>query len=234
MVAREALRGRNYLALWRMRQVYPDFRENAGRYFLGRGDYPYDCRGAHAAGRRRADASTADTTCGRSTRCSAGATTGTIARPARSWTWARTSGSALCSSSPATRPAAVWLYEPVPRNVERLRAQPGGLRGSLRADGGGGQRRGRARRVRRGGQRPLRGHRGGHRRDASRSPASASTRCSTACSSRCPSSTCSRSTPREASSRRSRRSARSCWPRCARSTSRSRSAPCTPPTPSTT
>ncbi len=44
MVAREILRGRNYQALWRMRRVYPDFLENAGRYFLGRGDYPYACR----------------------------------------------------------------------------------------------------------------------------------------------------------------------------------------------
>lgn len=43
MVAREILRGHNYLALWRMWRVLPNFREDAGRYFLGRGSYPYAC-----------------------------------------------------------------------------------------------------------------------------------------------------------------------------------------------
>ena len=50
MVAREILRGHNYLALWRMRRVYPAFRENAARYFLGRGEYPYACRVRTPAG----------------------------------------------------------------------------------------------------------------------------------------------------------------------------------------
>jgi FkbM family methyltransferase len=43
MVAREIRSGHNYLALWRMWRLYPRFLENVGRYFLGRGDYPYVC-----------------------------------------------------------------------------------------------------------------------------------------------------------------------------------------------
>jgi FkbM family methyltransferase len=43
MVAREILRGHNYLALWRMWRTLPNFRESAGRYLLGRGSYPYAC-----------------------------------------------------------------------------------------------------------------------------------------------------------------------------------------------
>jgi hypothetical protein len=34
----------NYAAVWQMAGVYPRFRENFGRYFLGRGSYPYDCQ----------------------------------------------------------------------------------------------------------------------------------------------------------------------------------------------
>jgi FkbM family methyltransferase len=44
MVAKEILSGRNYVALWRMWRLYPRFGENVGRYFLGRGEYPYDCQ----------------------------------------------------------------------------------------------------------------------------------------------------------------------------------------------
>ena len=44
MIAREAFAPRNYAALWKMRQRYPDFTESLDRYFLGRGDYPYACR----------------------------------------------------------------------------------------------------------------------------------------------------------------------------------------------
>jgi FkbM family methyltransferase len=50
MVAREILSGHNYLALWRMWRVYPRFRENVGRYFLGRGEYPYVCQALTPAG----------------------------------------------------------------------------------------------------------------------------------------------------------------------------------------
>ena len=43
MVATGALRAHNYLALWRMRRVYPRLSRERGRYFLARGDYPYAC-----------------------------------------------------------------------------------------------------------------------------------------------------------------------------------------------
>ncbi len=77
-----------------------------------------------------------------------------------------------------------WLYEPVPRNVERLRANLRRLRGPLRAHGGAVADAARAGRVRRRGQRALRRHRGRARDARSRWRASASTRCSRRCSSR--------------------------------------------------
>ena len=40
-IARNAVRRENYLALWRMARVYPDFLDNARRYFSGGGSYPY-------------------------------------------------------------------------------------------------------------------------------------------------------------------------------------------------
>jgi FkbM family methyltransferase len=43
MVAREALRGRNYRALWRMARVYGEPGQAARRYLAGRGEYPYRC-----------------------------------------------------------------------------------------------------------------------------------------------------------------------------------------------
>jgi FkbM family methyltransferase len=44
LVLREVTQPRNYLALWRMLGRYPGPGKNLGRYFLGRGEYPYDCR----------------------------------------------------------------------------------------------------------------------------------------------------------------------------------------------
>ncbi len=43
MVARENSRVRNYRALWRMARVYPQLGQAVRRYFLGRGEYPYRC-----------------------------------------------------------------------------------------------------------------------------------------------------------------------------------------------
>jgi FkbM family methyltransferase len=121
MVAREILRGRNYLALWRMRSVYPRFMENAGRYFLGRGDYPYVC----------------------SVRTPQGTVTPMLFSAHDMWTvnevfCRRDYGDDRSARSVVdigsnigisalyfltrNRACRVWLYEPVPRNVERLRA----------------------------------------------------------------------------------------------------------------
>lgn len=120
MVAREAVRGRNYVALARMRQVYPDFLENAGRYFLGRGAYPYTCR----------------------VRTPQGLIAPTLYSTHDMWTVNevfcrrdygddRSGGVVVDVGSNIgisalfflTRNAhcRTWLYEPVPRNVERLR-----------------------------------------------------------------------------------------------------------------
>jgi FkbM family methyltransferase len=125
MVAREILRGRNYLALYRMRRIYPRFRENVGRYFLGRGSYPYACevRTPHGIvapvlysvhdmwtvnevfcrqdyGDDRAARAVVDI----------GSNIGISALY-------------FLTRNPKCR---VWLYEPVPRNVERLRANLAG------------------------------------------------------------------------------------------------------------
>jgi FkbM family methyltransferase len=120
MVAKEALRGRNYVALARMSRVCPDFLENARRYFLGRGSYPYSCQ----------------------IRTPQGLVAPTIYSTHDMWTvnevfCRRDYGddrSALSvldigsnigisalfflTRNPRSR---VWLYEPVPRNVRRLR-----------------------------------------------------------------------------------------------------------------
>ena len=120
MVAREILRGHNYLALWRMRRVYPAFRENAARYFLGRGEYPYACR----------------------VRTPAGIVAPTLFSRDDMWTvneiFCRQDYGADASSRAVldvgsnigisalyfltrNHDCRVWLYEPVPQNVERLR-----------------------------------------------------------------------------------------------------------------
>jgi FkbM family methyltransferase len=43
LILSEVRQPSNYVAVWRMAQRYPNFRENLGRYFLARGEYPYDC-----------------------------------------------------------------------------------------------------------------------------------------------------------------------------------------------
>jgi FkbM family methyltransferase len=50
MILREARRPSNYAALWRMLRVSPHFVEDAGRYLLGRGDYPYTAQVRTPAG----------------------------------------------------------------------------------------------------------------------------------------------------------------------------------------
>jgi FkbM family methyltransferase len=126
MVAREILRGRNYQALWRMRSVCPAFLDAAGRYFLGRGDYPYACRLRTPQGivaptlfsahdmwtvnevfcrRDYGDDRSAETV------LDVGSNIGISALY-------------FLTRNPGCH---VWLYEPVPRNVERLRANLAGF-----------------------------------------------------------------------------------------------------------
>jgi FkbM family methyltransferase len=125
MVAKEVLSGRNYAALWRMWRLYPHFRENVGRYFLGRGEYPYDCQ----------------------VRTPAGLVVPTLYSTHDMWTM----NEVFCRQDYAAEPRAqvvvdigsnigisalffltrssscrCWLFEPVPRNVERLHRNLGG------------------------------------------------------------------------------------------------------------
>jgi FkbM family methyltransferase len=120
MVAKEILSGRNYAALWRMWRLYPSFRENLRRYFLAGGEYPYDCQ----------------------VRTPAGVVAPTLYSTHDMWTM----NEVFCRQDYAADPPArvvvdigsnigisalffltrgslcrCWLFEPVPRNVERLR-----------------------------------------------------------------------------------------------------------------
>jgi FkbM family methyltransferase len=119
-VAREVLAPRNYLALWRSRRVYEHPWDGAQRYFLGRGEYPCDfplrtplgvvaprlhhphdmftvnevfCREDYAAGPNVR------------TVVDIGSNIGLSALY-------------FLTRTPRSR---VWCFEPVPRNVERLR-----------------------------------------------------------------------------------------------------------------
>jgi FkbM family methyltransferase len=128
MVAREALSGRNYAALWRMWRRYPRFQENLGRYFLGRGAYPYDCQ----------------------VRTPGGLLAPTLYSTHDMWTM----NEVFCRQDYAADPGArvvvdigsnigisalffltnspscqCWLFEPVPRNVERMRQNLRGYEG---------------------------------------------------------------------------------------------------------
>jgi FkbM family methyltransferase len=126
MVAKEALSGRNYVALWRMLRLYPQFRENLSRYFLARGVYPYPCQ----------------------VRTPAGIVAPTLFSHHDMWTMNEVfcrqdygahrhanvvvdigsnigiSALFFLTRNPACR---CWLFEPVPRNVERLRVNLAGF-----------------------------------------------------------------------------------------------------------
>ena len=121
MVAREVLRPRNYRALARMARVFPEPAEAARRYFLGTGAYPYACpvrtplgvvaptlHSSHDMFTVNEVFCREDYACGPDTRTvvDVGSNIGISALY-------------FLTRSPTTR---VRLYEPVPRNVERLRA----------------------------------------------------------------------------------------------------------------
>jgi FkbM family methyltransferase len=118
MVAKEALSARNYAALWRMWRVYPSFRESVARYLLARGEYPYECQA----------------------RTPAGLVAPTLYSTHDMWTmnevfcrqdYAADPGAKVVVDIGSnigisalffltTSPCHCWLFEPVPRNVERL------------------------------------------------------------------------------------------------------------------
>lgn len=131
--AREAIRPANWSALARMPRRYPRFGENAWRYFTGRGEYPYRC----------------------DVRTPHGIVTPTLFSPDDMITVNEVfcredyrAGSELevvvdigsnigisalyfLTRSPRSR---LWLYEPVPRNVERMRANLARFEGRWRLD----------------------------------------------------------------------------------------------------
>ena len=120
MVAKELLGVHNYVALWRMWRLYPNLRENLARYFLGRGEYPYACRVRTPVG------SVAPTLFSRHDMltfnevfCRQDYGVGSDARAVVDI------GSNIGISAlyflTRNRFCQCWLYEPVPRNVERLR-----------------------------------------------------------------------------------------------------------------
>jgi FkbM family methyltransferase len=128
MVAREAVRGANYRALARMLRVCPERREALGRYLLGRGEYPYRCPVRTPQGRMAPTLySVHDMWTLSEVFCREDYAAGPELRTAVDL------GSNIGISALyfLTRCAGVrcWLYEPVPRNVERLRGNLAGLEG---------------------------------------------------------------------------------------------------------
>jgi FkbM family methyltransferase len=120
LILSEAIQPSNYVAVARMARRYPDFGENLGRYFLNRGGYPYDCRVRTPRG--------------------------LLTVPLESHHDMLTVNEIFCREDYAVGPdvktvvdigsnigvsalyfltrndeARVWLYEPNPRNIERLR-----------------------------------------------------------------------------------------------------------------
>ena len=120
MVAREILRVRNYRALVRMARVYPELGRALRRYFLGRGDYPYRCPVRTPAGIVTPTLySSHDMFTVNEIFCREDYGTGTGVRTVVD-VGSNIGLSALyfLTRDPACR---CLLYEPVPRNVERLR-----------------------------------------------------------------------------------------------------------------
>ncbi len=126
LVVREAFRRRNYLALWRMARVFPDTRDAAGRYLLGRGSYPARCRVRTPAGEvapmlhSSHDMFTVNEVFCRED-YAAGPGLRTVVDIG--------SNIGISALYFLTRDTACrcFLYEPVPRNVERLRKNLAGF-----------------------------------------------------------------------------------------------------------
>jgi FkbM family methyltransferase len=132
-VAREAIRPANWGALSRMPRRYPHFAENAWRYFTGRGEYPYRCEVRTPAGIVAPTLFSAhDMVTVNEIFCredyQAGAEDEVVVDVGSN---IGISALYFLTRSPRSR---VWLYEPVPRNVERLRANLAHFEGRWRLD----------------------------------------------------------------------------------------------------
>jgi FkbM family methyltransferase len=126
MVAREALRGRNYRALWRMARVYEEPGQALRRYLAGRGDYPYRCPVRTPAGTVAPVLhSSHDMFTVNEVFCREDYAAGHVLRTVVD-IGSNIGISALyfLTRTPESR---CFLYEPVPRNVERLRENLAGF-----------------------------------------------------------------------------------------------------------
>jgi FkbM family methyltransferase len=132
-VAREAVRPANWSALARMPRRYPHFAEKAWRYFTGRGEYPYRCEVRTPQGIVAPTLFSADDMvtmnevfCREDYR----------AGPDLEVVVDIGSNIGISALYFLTRSAAarVWLCEPVPANVERLRANLAGFDGRWSLD----------------------------------------------------------------------------------------------------
>jgi FkbM family methyltransferase len=120
-VAREAVRRANWAALARMPRRYPRFAENAWRYFTGRGEYPYRCEVRTPHGIVAPTLfSPDDMVTVNEVFCREDYRVGPDLKVVVD-IGSNIGISALyfLTRSPSAR---VWLYEPVPGNVERLRS----------------------------------------------------------------------------------------------------------------
>jgi FkbM family methyltransferase len=132
-VAREALRPANWTALARMPRRYPHFVENGWRYFTGRGEYPYRCEVRTPAGivmptlfSPHDMVTVNEVFCREDYR--AGPDLGVVVDIGSN---IGISAFYFLTRSPGSR---VWLYEPVPRNVKRLRANLASFEGRWHLD----------------------------------------------------------------------------------------------------
>src|SRR5829696_753236 len=128
MVAREALSGANYRAAWRMLRICAEPRRALGRYLLGRGRYPWRCPVRTPGGTVAPTLYSVhdmwtlnEVFCREDYR--AGPELGAVVDLG-----SNIGISALYFLTRA-RSARCWLYEPVPRNAERLRLNLAGLEG---------------------------------------------------------------------------------------------------------
>jgi FkbM family methyltransferase len=131
--AREAIRPANWSALARMPRRYPRFAENAWRYFTGRGEYPYRCDVRTPQGIVTPTLFSSDDMitvnevfCREDYR--AGAEVEVVVDVGSNI------GISALYFLTRSRRSRVWLYEPVPGNVERLRANLAQFEGRWRLD----------------------------------------------------------------------------------------------------
>lgn len=120
LILSEVVQPSNYVAVARMARRYPNFRENLGRYFLARGEYPYDCQVRTPRGVMTVPLdSQHDMLTVNEIFCREDYEVGPEVRTVVD-IGSNIGVSALYFLT-RNDSARVWLYEPNPRNVERLR-----------------------------------------------------------------------------------------------------------------